>query len=125
MGQLDRLDRLIATLRARGTATMAELASERMVLLSTHIVEDVSVLCPRFAIIREGRLVATTTPAGARAACEGVVESAEVETAGAMRSTSRCFVPILSSFDGCGSLHRHADELQVVALLLAPHDGER
>ncbi len=28
MGQLDRLDRLIATLRARGTATMAELASE-------------------------------------------------------------------------------------------------
>ena len=35
-------------------------------VLSTHIVEDVAVLCPRFAVIRAGRLVALTTPRQAR-----------------------------------------------------------
>jgi ABC-type multidrug transport system ATPase subunit len=47
---------------------LSELAEDRIVLLSTHIVEDVSVLCPRFAVIRSGRLVADTTPAQAREA---------------------------------------------------------
>ena len=41
---------------------LSELAEERIVLLSTHIVEDVAQLCPRFAIISQGRLVANTTP---------------------------------------------------------------
>ena len=52
---------------------LAELAESRIVLLSTHIVEDVSVLCPTFAVIRDGRLVARTTPHEARAALEGTV----------------------------------------------------
>jgi ABC-type multidrug transport system ATPase subunit len=43
------------------------------VLLSTHIVEDVAVLCPRFAVIRGGRLVALTTPAEARGALAGQI----------------------------------------------------
>jgi ABC-2 type transport system ATP-binding protein len=34
-------------------------------------VEDVAVLCPRFAVIRSGRLLAVTTPAEARAAISG------------------------------------------------------
>jgi ABC-2 type transport system ATP-binding protein len=34
--------------------------------LSTHIVEDVAVLCPSFAVISRGRLVARTTPVEAR-----------------------------------------------------------
>jgi ABC-type multidrug transport system ATPase subunit len=41
------------------------------VLLSTHIVEDVAVLCPRFAVISRGRLVATTTPEEARDVLRG------------------------------------------------------
>ncbi|HXL15610.1 MAG TPA: hypothetical protein VN972_05960, partial [Methylomirabilota bacterium] len=35
------------------------------------IVEDVAVLCPRFAIIREGRLLALTSPSEARASIAG------------------------------------------------------
>ena len=50
---------------------LSELAVDRIVLLSTHIVEDVAVLCPRFAVIREGRLLALTTPGEARAAIDG------------------------------------------------------
>jgi ABC-2 type transport system ATP-binding protein len=59
--------------RLRFYRLLAELAARRTVLLSTHIVEDVAVLCPRFAVIRAGRLVAETTPGAARAALAGAV----------------------------------------------------
>src|SRR6516164_7405582 len=48
--------------RMRFYRLLSELAADRTVLLSTHIVEDVAVLCPRFAVIRGGRLLAVTTP---------------------------------------------------------------
>ena len=57
--------------RLRFYRLLSELAADRIVLLSTHIVEDVAVLCPRFAVIRHGRLLAVTTPAEARAALDG------------------------------------------------------
>ncbi len=57
--------------RMRFYRLLTELAADRIVLLSTHIVEDVAVLCPRFAIIRAGRLVAETSPSAARGAIEG------------------------------------------------------
>ncbi|HEV8112162.1 MAG TPA: ABC transporter ATP-binding protein [Planctomycetota bacterium] len=59
--------------RLRFYDILAELAEGRIVLLSTHIVEDVAVLCPRFAVIKNGRLVAETTPAEARSAIEGTI----------------------------------------------------
>ena len=52
---------------------LGELATDRIVLLSTHIVEDVAVLCPRFAVIRLGRLVAQTSPSEARAPYVGKI----------------------------------------------------
>lgn len=57
--------------RLRFYHLLSELAADRIVLLSTHIVEDVAVLCPRFAVIRSGRLIALTTPAEARASIAG------------------------------------------------------
>jgi ABC-type multidrug transport system ATPase subunit len=74
--------------RLRFYHLLAELAEGRIVLLSTHIVEDVSVLCPRFALIRAGRLVAETTPAEARAALEGTIYESSVEKSalGALRA---------------------------------------
>jgi ABC-2 type transport system ATP-binding protein len=65
--------------RQRFYHLLAELAQERIVLLSTHIVEDVSVLCPRFAVIREGELVAETTPRQAREALQGAMFEGVVE----------------------------------------------
>ena len=59
--------------RLRFYHLLAELALDRIVLLSTHIVEDVAVLCPQFAVIRGGRLVARTTPRAARAAIQGAI----------------------------------------------------
>ncbi len=57
--------------RLRFYRLLSELAADRIVLLSTHIVEDVAVLCPRFAVIRAGRLLALTAPGEARAAISG------------------------------------------------------
>src|SRR5262245_21824672 len=59
--------------RLRFYHLLAELTEDRIVLLSTHIVEDVAVLCPQFAVIRAGRLVAKTTPREARQAIEGTI----------------------------------------------------
>lgn len=67
--------------RLRFYQLLAELAADRIVLLSTHIVEDVAVLCPRFAVIREGRLIAQTTPSEARAAIEGRIFEGTVDVA--------------------------------------------
>jgi ABC-type multidrug transport system ATPase subunit len=59
--------------RLRFYYLLAEMAENRIVILSTHIVEDVAVLCSRFAVIRSGRLVAQTTPSQARAALAGTI----------------------------------------------------
>lgn len=59
--------------RLRFYHLLAELAEGRTVILSTHIVEDVAVLCPRFTVIRHGRLIAHTTPREARAALDGTI----------------------------------------------------
>ncbi len=68
--------------RLRFYHLLAELAEDRIVVLSTHIVEDVAVLCPRFAVIRGGRLVALTTPGEARGAIDGRVYEGAVDAAG-------------------------------------------
>ena len=66
--------------RHRFYRILAELAERRTVLLSTHIVEDVAVLCPRFAVIRNGQVVAETSPGEARRLLAGSIFEGEVAT---------------------------------------------
>ena len=54
------------------------MAENRIVLLSTHIIEDVAVLCPGFAVIRQGEILARTTPTEAREAIDGAVYEGEM-----------------------------------------------
>jgi len=65
--------------RLRFYHLLAELAENRIVVLSTHIVEDVAVLCPQFAVIRSGRLIARTTPRAAREAITGAIFEGTVQ----------------------------------------------
>jgi len=84
--------------RLRFYRLLAELAERRTVILSTHIVEDVAVLCPRFAVIRGGKLLAVTSPTEARQAIagkiwEGTVEPGELEAlVGSRRVTQAVLV---------------------------------
>ena len=67
--------------RHRFYRLLAELAERRTVLLSTHIVEDVAVLCPRFAVIRNGQVVAETSPTEARRMLAGTIFEGAVAVA--------------------------------------------
>ncbi|WP_417069654.1 ABC transporter ATP-binding protein [Niveibacterium terrae] len=49
--------------RNRFNNLLAEIGENVVVILSTHIVEDVADLCPRMAIINAGRIIATGSPA--------------------------------------------------------------
>jgi ABC-type multidrug transport system ATPase subunit len=64
--------------RLRFYRLLSELAANRIVLLSTHIVEDVAVLCRRFAVMRGGRLIAYTTPGEARQAIERTIHEGTI-----------------------------------------------
>jgi len=80
--------------RLRFYRLLAELALDRTVILSTHIVEDVAVLCSRFAVIRGGKVLALTSPSAARAAIagriwEGTVTSAELAELQQMRRVTQ------------------------------------
>ena len=73
--------------RVRFYRLLSELAEERTVLLSTHIVEDVAQLCPSFAVMRRGRLLTVTTPEEALGRIrdkifEGTVAATELESFG-------------------------------------------
>ncbi|MBK8232949.1 MAG: ATP-binding cassette domain-containing protein [Candidatus Eisenbacteria bacterium] len=96
--------------RLRLYRILAELASERTVLLSTHIVEDVSVLCPRFAVIRGGKLLALTTPSEARVALAGTIHEGQVPESGlaALRGSARVTSAIL--FEGENRVRVHVTE---------------
>ena len=59
--------------------------------------EDVAVLCSRFAVIRDGRLVALTTPSAARAAIagriwEGAVSGEELDEIQRTRSVTQAIL---------------------------------
>lgn len=65
--------------RLRFYGLLSDLAEDRVVVLSTHIVEDVAGLCPRFAVIRNGQLVAETTPTDARSSIEGSIFEGRIQ----------------------------------------------
>ena len=65
--------------RARLHNLLAESAGENtVILLSTHIVSDVSSLCSRFAVIRGGEILAATSPEDALAQLQGRIWEASV-----------------------------------------------
>ncbi len=66
--------------RLRFYRLLAELAGDRIVILSTHIVEDVANLCARFAVIRDGRIIADTSPSQAKAAIDGTLFEGDVSS---------------------------------------------
>ena len=99
--------------RLRFYRILSELAQDRTVLLSTHIVEDVAVLCPRFAVIRQGKVVALTTPREARASLVGTVYEGDVEghALDELRRTHRVTQAVL--VEGRNRVRVHAPDGQV------------
>ncbi|MBL0087179.1 MAG: ABC transporter ATP-binding protein [Ideonella sp.] len=65
--------------RNRFNNLLSEIGQNVVVILSTHIVDDVTDLCPRMAILVGGRIVSTGTPAELIAALQGRIWQASIE----------------------------------------------
>jgi ABC-type multidrug transport system ATPase subunit len=67
--------------RNRFSNLLAEVGENMVVILSTHIVEDVTDLCSRVALLIGGRIVANDTPAALISALAGKVWSRAIDKA--------------------------------------------
>lgn len=67
------------TERIRFQNILAEISQDRVLLLSTHIVEDVAELCPNMAILKKGEIVRQGSPRSLIAALQGQVWAKRVD----------------------------------------------
>jgi ABC-type multidrug transport system ATPase subunit len=87
--------------RVRFHNLLAETASDRaIVILSTHIVSDVSNLCSRMAIIRQGAILVSCTPRQAVDQLKESVWEATVPREKVSAIKSRCQVISAQMYDG-------------------------
>ena len=68
---------------------LSEIGENKIVLLSTHIVQDVKELCPLMAIIHNGALVYSGSPSDAEQALEGKIWQKSVEKSELPRYSSQ------------------------------------
>jgi ABC-type multidrug transport system ATPase subunit len=61
------------TERIRFQNLLAEISQDRVLLLSTHIVEDVAELCPQMAILNQGKIVRSGSPTVLTKALQGKI----------------------------------------------------
>lgn len=91
------------TERNRFYNLLSHLGEQTIVILSTHIVEDVSTLCSHFAIICQGEVLYTGEPEPAIAALSGKVYSRMIP--GDELSQYRALYPIISTQLKSGQLY--------------------
>ena len=78
--------------RVRFRNLLSEIAQNRVVILSTHIVSDVEAVASQIAVIREGRLVSQTTPEELLKKATGRVFMAVVASEGLAEAQHRVHV---------------------------------
>jgi ABC-type multidrug transport system ATPase subunit len=88
---------------------LSEIGEDIVVILSTHIVEDVSDLCTNMAIIKEGRILLQSTPSAATAALDGKIWEKRVEKSDLPRYEQECRVISTRLFAGKTILHVFGD----------------
>ncbi|MGB3300491.1 MAG: ABC transporter ATP-binding protein [Phormidesmis sp.] len=68
------------TERIRFQNILAEISQDRVLLLSTHIVEDVAELCPNMAILKQGEIVRQGSPRSLVAELQGQIWARRVQS---------------------------------------------
>ena len=96
--------------RLRFYRLLSELAVGRLILLSTHIVEDVATLCPKFAVIRKGKLVAMTTPKNARENLKGHIFEGVVEQPGLENLRNEYHVTQAMVYEGANKVRIYLEQ---------------
>jgi ABC-type multidrug transport system ATPase subunit len=96
--------------RNRFLNLLAEIGEQVVVILSTHIVEDVSDLCPRMAIIASGRIVQEGSPAALIEALKGRIWTRTIDKAELDATRAAHNVISTRLFAGRTVVHVLADE---------------
>ena len=123
--------------RNRFLNLLSDIGENKVVILSTHIVEDVTNLCPRMAIIARGEIVTEGRPAELIGALAGsiwikTVERNEVDSYKARHTVisshlyaGRCILHVLNESHPGDSFEPHTPDLEDVyfATLLAHGDS--
>ncbi|HET9236822.1 MAG TPA: ABC transporter ATP-binding protein [Oligoflexus sp.] len=91
--------------RVRFHNLLAEISSDVTVILSTHIVSDVSDLCQNFAIINQGRVLAQMTPREALKTLQGKIWEKRVPRGQSQESPAGLVSMHLSMGDQVMRLH--------------------
>ncbi|HVU65840.1 MAG TPA: ABC transporter ATP-binding protein [Ktedonobacteraceae bacterium] len=78
--------------RVRFRTLLASLTSNRIIILSTHIISDVEAVASRLLIMQEGRVMADTTPDALLARAAGKVWSVTADQATALQLQTTCQV---------------------------------
>ena len=96
--------------RNRFLNLLAEIGENVVVILSTHIVEDVSDLCPRMAVLGDGRILLEGAPAGLLAELDGRIWMKTVDKAELDAESGRHEVISTRLFAGRTVIHVLADK---------------
>ncbi len=95
--------------RNRFLNLLAEIGENVVVILSTHIVEDVADLCPRMAVLAEGRILADGVPADLIGSTRGRIWRKTIERAELASYLDRFQIISTRLFGGRTILHVLAD----------------
>jgi ABC-type multidrug transport system ATPase subunit len=95
--------------RNRFLDLLAGIGEQVVVILSTHIVEDVADLCPRMAIIAGGRIVSEGVPSELMSALRGRIWKTTLDRADLPALEARCEVISTRLFAGRTVAHVIAD----------------
>ena len=96
--------------RNRFLNLLAEIGENVVVILSTHIVEDVSDLCPRMAVLGDGRILLEGAPTGLLAELDGRIWMKTVDKAELEAERARHEVISTRLFAGRTVIHVLADK---------------
>lgn len=79
---------------------LSEISEEIVVILSTHIVEDVAELCPRMGVLVAGRLVLEGSPEALRQALAGQIWSRPIDKQEQLKLPEHCLQLSSQLFNG-------------------------
>lgn len=89
-----------------------DLGKEQTVVLSSHILPEVSAICERVLIINEGRIVAEDTPSNLADRLQGM-ERMEIEIGGTVAEV----LPVLRSVEGITDVsHRRSEDREIYTI---------
>jgi len=122
--------------RIRFHNVLSEIGEDRVVILSTHIVDDVADLCPRMAILTQGRIALEGVPADLTANMDGriwqkTVDKSQVEAERARHAVisthlraGKTVLRILADTEPGGGYTQHPPELEDVYFATIRGAGE-